>query len=193
MSHAELGAFLQWALPRLGLRWRGYRQVRARVRKELNERLRELGLPDIAAYRGRLKAHPREWTVPDALCRITVSRFHRDRGVFDHLRRIVLPGQAERASERGADASLCVPTRRQFHLAIEERLSDVISTGHERSEPGVTRGPVHPPWGWEGSGAEDSSSRDGATPATGQASRPDLERAMARRNRTRLYLWSSTK
>jgi chemotaxis protein methyltransferase CheR len=82
MSDPELVAFLQWALPRLGLRWRGYRKVRARVRKKLNERLRGLGLPDIAAYRVRLDAHPQEWAVLDALCQITITRFHRDRGVF---------------------------------------------------------------------------------------------------------------
>ena len=107
MSDPELVAFLQWALPRVGLRWQGYRKVRARVRKKLNERLRELGLPDIAAYRERLEAHPQEWAVLDALCRITISRFHRDRGVFDHLRRVVLPGLAERASERGAETVRC--------------------------------------------------------------------------------------
>jgi chemotaxis protein methyltransferase CheR len=107
MSNPELVAFLRWALPRLGLRWPGYRKVRARVRKKLNERLRELGLPDVAAYRDRLEARPQEWAVLDALCRVTISRFHRDRGVFDHLRRAVLTGLAERASERGAEAVRC--------------------------------------------------------------------------------------
>jgi chemotaxis protein methyltransferase CheR len=107
MSDPKLVAFLQWALPRLGLRWPGYRKVRARVRKKLNERLRELGLQHIAAYRDRLEAHPQEWAVLDSLCRITIPRFHRDRGVFDHLRRVVLPGLAERASERGTEAVRC--------------------------------------------------------------------------------------
>jgi len=107
MNDPDLVAFLQWALPRVGLRWRGYRKVRGRVRKKLNERLRELGLPDVAAYRARLEAHPPEWAVLDALCRITISRFHRDRGVFDHLRRVVLPELARRASERGAEVVRC--------------------------------------------------------------------------------------
>jgi chemotaxis protein methyltransferase CheR len=107
MSDPELVAFLQWALPRLGLRWPGYRKVRARVRKKLNERLRELGLSDIAAYRDRLDTHPEEWAVLGSLCRITISRFHRDRGVFDHLRRAALPELAERALERGAEAVRC--------------------------------------------------------------------------------------
>jgi chemotaxis protein methyltransferase CheR len=107
MNDPELVAFLQWALPRLGLRWQGYRKVRARVRKKLNERLRGLGLPDVAAYRDCLEAHPQEWAVLDALCRITISRFHRDRGVFDNLRRAILPGLAEQASERGAQVVRC--------------------------------------------------------------------------------------
>src|SRR5262249_41732962 len=103
MNDPELVAFLRWALPRLGLRRPGYRRIRARVRKKLNERLRELGLPDSAAYRDRPEADPQEWAVLGTLCRITISRFHRDRGAFDHLRRVVLPGLAE----RGAEAVRC--------------------------------------------------------------------------------------
>ena len=47
MTDPDLVAFLQWDLPRLGLHWPGFRKVR--VRKRLNARLRELGLPDVAA------------------------------------------------------------------------------------------------------------------------------------------------
>jgi chemotaxis protein methyltransferase CheR len=107
MNDPDLIAFLQWALPRLGLRWQGYRNVRARVRKKLNERLGELGLPDVAAYREYLEAHPQEWGILDALCRITISRFHRDRCIFDDLRKVVLPELTRRASERGADVVRC--------------------------------------------------------------------------------------
>lgn len=34
-------AFLQWALPQLGLRWAGYRRVRGTVCRRLRRRLRE--------------------------------------------------------------------------------------------------------------------------------------------------------
>ena len=51
-------AFLQWALPRLGLRWAGYRKVRRQVCRRLHRRLAELGLPDLDAYRARLAADP---------------------------------------------------------------------------------------------------------------------------------------
>jgi hypothetical protein len=50
MDDANLVTFLQWALPRLRLRWPGYRKVRGTVRQRLNRRLRDLELPDLAAY-----------------------------------------------------------------------------------------------------------------------------------------------
>ena len=95
-------AFLQWALPELGLRWAGFRRPRAQVCKRLARRLRELGLPDLAAYRRLLAAQPDEWSALDALCRVTISRFWRDRGLFEALARDVLPCLAARAAARGA-------------------------------------------------------------------------------------------
>jgi chemotaxis protein methyltransferase CheR len=85
MTDPELVAFLQWALPRLSLRWAGFRKVRGQVRKRIHRRLRELGLPDLAAYRAHLEREPDEWAQLAAMCRITISRFWRDRGVFDWL------------------------------------------------------------------------------------------------------------
>jgi chemotaxis protein methyltransferase CheR len=67
--------FLQWALPRLGLRWAGFRKVRRQVCRRLRRRLGELELADLDAYREHLEAHPEEWTVLDALIPITISRF----------------------------------------------------------------------------------------------------------------------
>lgn len=100
MTDSECVAFLQWALPRLHLRWPGFRKVRALPRKRLNRRLAELGLPDLAAYRHHLEADPGEWAVLDGLCRIPISRFGRDRDVFAHLRRETLPAVARRAADR---------------------------------------------------------------------------------------------
>ena len=104
MSDRECVAFLQWALPRLGMRWAGYRRVRRQVCKRIARRLRKLDLPDVDAYRLHLEAQPEEWEVLDGLCRVTVSRFYRDRGVFDCLRDAVLPSLAEAASARGERA-----------------------------------------------------------------------------------------
>jgi chemotaxis protein methyltransferase CheR len=51
----------------------------------------ELGLPDAAAYRARLEADPAEWSVLDTYCWISVSRFYRDRGLFEALAGEILP------------------------------------------------------------------------------------------------------
>lgn len=104
---AECVAFLRWALPRLGLRWPGFRRVRRQVCRRLGRRLDALGLPDLAAYRRRLEAEPdpraprSEWRALDACCRITISRFLRDRAVWEGLTRRVLPALALRAEAEG--------------------------------------------------------------------------------------------
>ncbi len=93
-------SFLRWALPRLSLRWPGFRKVRGQVCKRLKRRLRTLGLADLAAYRAFLEDHPDEWTVVDDACRVTISRFYRDRGVYESLERHVLPAVARSALAR---------------------------------------------------------------------------------------------
>jgi chemotaxis protein methyltransferase CheR len=90
-------AFLQQVLPQLGLRWPGFRKVRRQVCKRLARRRKALDLADLDAYRAYLAAHPEELAVVDALCRISISRFYRDRAVWDRLYATVLP---ERAAAR---------------------------------------------------------------------------------------------
>jgi chemotaxis protein methyltransferase CheR len=91
MNDAECVAFLQWALPRLGLRWRGFRQVRRQVCRRVSRRIAELGLREADAYRAYLEGNEQEWDVLAGLCRVTISRFWRDRAVFEALRDEVLP------------------------------------------------------------------------------------------------------
>ena len=90
MKHDDCVGFLQWALPRLRLRWPGFRRVRRQVCQRLGRRLRELGLGELQAYQLYLGNHPTEWQVLDGLCRITISRFYRDRTIFVALEREVL-------------------------------------------------------------------------------------------------------
>jgi len=101
MKDVECVEFLQWALPRLGLRWPGFRKVRRQVCRRIERRVRELRLPGSEDYRDFLEANPAEWGQLDALCHVTISRFYRDRGVFDFLERTVLPELAGEASARG--------------------------------------------------------------------------------------------
>ena len=87
-------------MPQLHLRWRGMRKVRGQVCKRIQRRLRELALLDMAAYRTYLTRHPEEWMVLDEFCRITISRFYRDRAVFNYLQQTILPDLAEQAMAR---------------------------------------------------------------------------------------------
>lgn len=100
MRDAECVAFLQWALPRMRLRWAGFRKVRRQVRRRIQRRMRELDLGDIAAYRALLETHAQEWRTLDRMCRITISRFCRDKAVFGMLAATVLPELAARALSR---------------------------------------------------------------------------------------------
>ena len=108
MAERETGgdacvAFLQWALPRLGLRWAGFRKVRRQVCRRLVRRVGELGLAGLGAYRAYLEEHPSEWAVLEALTPITISRFARDRAVFAALERDVVPALAQAARAAGRD------------------------------------------------------------------------------------------
>ncbi len=57
-----------------------------------------MSLPDLASYRAYLAAHTEEWAVLDSLCLIPISRFYRDRRVFDVLFRDYLPAIARAAT-----------------------------------------------------------------------------------------------
>ena len=104
MGDRDCVEFLQWALPRLGLRWPGYRKVRGTVCKRVGRRLRALGLDGLGAYRELLATDPEEWPYLAAFCRIPISRFWRDRGVFERLGREVLP---ELTAARGGHTIRC--------------------------------------------------------------------------------------
>jgi chemotaxis protein methyltransferase CheR len=98
MREDDCSVLLQWALPRLRLRWAGFRKVRRQVCKRLGRRLDELELETLEQYRGRLESDSGEWGVLDGLCRITISRLYRDRAVFDAIGGLVLPECRETAS-----------------------------------------------------------------------------------------------
>jgi chemotaxis protein methyltransferase CheR len=107
MTDSECVEFLQWALPRLRFRWPGFRKVRGQVRKRIERRLGQLGLVEISAYRSYLESRPAEWDVLDGFCRITISRFYRDRSVFDFLGEEILPELARNATRHGLDEVRC--------------------------------------------------------------------------------------
>jgi chemotaxis protein methyltransferase CheR len=107
MKDEQCVRFLQWALPQLGMRWPGFRKVRNQVCKRIDRRIRDLGLASVEAYQVYLEEHADEWAQLDPLCRITISRFCRDRKVFAVLAEEVLPSLVRGMRERG-DTNLSI-------------------------------------------------------------------------------------
>lgn len=107
MTDQDCIQLLQWALPKLRMRWQGFRKVRGQVCKRVNTRIRELGLPDASAYRSHLEQYPEEWQVLDPLCTVTISRFYRDKAVFQFLEREVIPRLVRDATSRSEQALSC--------------------------------------------------------------------------------------
>lgn len=122
MTDSQCVEFLRWALPRLGMRWQGFRKVRRQVCKRLRRRLAALGVSDLAAYQGCLERHPEEWASLEELTHITISKFNRDRGLFASLQQEVLPVLAA-AIGRGLDdlevwSAGCASGEEPYTLAI---------------------------------------------------------------------------
>jgi chemotaxis protein methyltransferase CheR len=107
MKDSDCIHFLQWALPRMKMRWQGFRKVRGQVCKRIQRRIAEIGLISITDYRTYVQNNHEEWLLLNSLFRITISRFYRDRGVFDHLHRETLPRLAEMALARGDSSIVC--------------------------------------------------------------------------------------
>lgn len=91
--------FLQWALPRLHMRWKGFRKVRKQVCKRLQRRLKQLKINNLKDYKAYLTRHDAEWAVLDEMCRITISRFYRDRSVYQALGEWIMPELAGTAAK----------------------------------------------------------------------------------------------
>jgi chemotaxis protein methyltransferase CheR len=96
----ECAIFLHWCLPRLRMRYEGFRKVRKRLCRPLGERIAGLGLAGFPAYRVFVEKHPDEWSVIDEICRISITRFYRDQQVFAYIAREILPSLCRRMVDR---------------------------------------------------------------------------------------------
>ena len=147
MRDQECVDFLQWALPGMGMRWEGFRRVRRQVCRRVSARITELGLSDLDTYREYLTARPDEWKELALRCRVTISRFYRDRGVFDLLSEKVLPLLAQQVeTEEGvmhAWSAGCAGGEEPYTLGLIWRLQidvhhpdihlDVLATDADRT------------------------------------------------------------
>ena len=132
-SDQQLISLLQWALPRMGMRWPGFRKVRGQIRKRVKSRINELGLDSLQHYREFLNSYQEEWSHFDSLCRITISRFFRDKGIFEEIREAVLPELAAQEKEYSREllrcwSCGCASGEEPYTLALIWRLSvtDII-------------------------------------------------------------------
>ncbi|MBT8762648.1 hypothetical protein KFV02_01710 [Desulfohalobiaceae bacterium Ax17] len=128
MKESEWVHFLQWALPRLRMRWAGFRKVRKQVCKRIRRRIEELQLEGVISYRAYLESHPEEWTILEVLCRVTITRFYRDKRTFAFLEQEVLPELARQTLARGEDtlrmwSAGCASGEEPYTLALMWELS----------------------------------------------------------------------
>ncbi len=131
-AHAD--ALLRWALPQRGLRWRGFRRNRRQVYRRLRDRITALGLADVAAYRQYLDDHPDEWPELDQLCRVTISRFARDRPMWDALVEHELPRRAWSAGcGAGEEPYTLVIACAMGGVAVDVLATDIDDTQLERA------------------------------------------------------------
>lgn len=84
--------------------------------------MRDLRIDNYPAYRAHLEADPSEWQIFDACCHITISRFFRDRRIFEVLRSRVLPDIAVRAQRESREVRIwsagCASGEEQYTLKI---------------------------------------------------------------------------
>jgi len=101
MKNAGCQRFLAEVLPRLGLQPAAFRKVRGQVCKRIARHMREFGIAGYDEYRTRLDEDVGEWRILDGLCRITVTRFCRERVAWRQLQDVILPGLATRSRTAG--------------------------------------------------------------------------------------------
>ena len=81
--------FLKHVCPSRGLDWRKYRRA---SRRKVMDRIRELGLSGLGEYARYLDAAPSESRALPNLLRVTLSRFFREKEVWQGLATDIVPG-----------------------------------------------------------------------------------------------------
>ncbi len=122
MSESACLEFLRWALPRLDLDVKGFRRVRRQVCRRIVRRCEALGVDGFAGYRRHVEAHAEEWPVLFDLCLVHVSRFFRDRRLFETLADHTLPLIAQQAGQAGRSVRIwsagCAAGEEPYSLAL---------------------------------------------------------------------------
>jgi chemotaxis protein methyltransferase CheR len=112
----EFEEFLAAALPPLGLSPEAHR--RRNLRRRLTRRMETLGIHEFRLYLEHLKRTPEEGRVLRSLLPVTISRFFRNRSVFDALSERILPELAARGIACRAWCAGCASGEEAYSLRI---------------------------------------------------------------------------
>jgi chemotaxis methyl-accepting protein methylase len=78
-------------LNRFGFSWTGYRKVRKGVKKRLARRMHAIHCRNIEEYIAAIQGDREEWLQFESLMTVSISRFFRDRKLWEILRESMLP------------------------------------------------------------------------------------------------------
>jgi len=85
----EFDEFLRAVAPLFGLQWRPFH--RRGIKRKVERRVAEIGLSGFEEYLLKVKKDPEEQLLLHKILTVTISRFFRDKEVFDALRRSIVP------------------------------------------------------------------------------------------------------
>jgi len=87
-------------LRHLGLSWTGYRKVRKGVKKRIARHMQDLGCRNVSAYLVELDRRDDARLDCERLMTVSISRFFRDRKLWETLQKEILPVLVEKHNER---------------------------------------------------------------------------------------------
>jgi chemotaxis protein methyltransferase CheR len=83
-----------------GLSWRGYRRVRKGVKKRISRHMSDLGCHNMATYLIELATNEDTRHICERLMTVSISRFFRDRKLWEILQSDIVPQLIERPQEK---------------------------------------------------------------------------------------------
>jgi chemotaxis protein methyltransferase CheR len=89
--------FLREAAVLIGLQWRPFR--RKGIKRKVERRIAEIGLSDFEEYLLRIKEQSEEQTYLSRILTVTISRFFRDKEVFNILETSIIPTIVKKMKE----------------------------------------------------------------------------------------------
>ncbi len=90
----DFDQFIKEVAPLLDLQWRRFK--RGGIKRKVERRIVELGLPHFEDYLVRIKRDPEERNHLSQMLTVTITRFFRDKKVFDILENSIIPFIVER-------------------------------------------------------------------------------------------------